>query len=431
MLLQSVYAIVDLAYVGRLGSESVAGLAVSFQVFFIVLAVAQVISTTALSNVSQAYGRDDVAGARTFFSSYMAIATVVGIVAAAVALASANTYVTTFTEDPGVMVEALAYFKVNTLTFLTQMLLIAFGFNFRGSGDFITPVKVMVASVLTNVILDPILIFGPGPLPAMGIAGAAWATVIGQTVGIVAYAVSLARQRDPRALRCVKPVITWHLIKDIAVRGGPAGIQFLMLSALMGVILGAMKSHGAIWTATAGGGFRVLQQTILPIVALSSAAAAISGQNLGAGKIERIREASITAMRWALIYGTIMCFALFFGARLWARLFAEPHELDVVQLYFHWSAPTTIAFALAFVPTFVLQALGKAILPMAAGVLRILFLIIVVFGVIVPRGMEPQWVFGAAMLSAFVEGIPGVWLLFASIRGLQRKKDQEASVAAE
>ncbi len=404
MLLQSVYAIIDLAFVGRLGETAVAGLSISFQVFFIILAISQIMATTALANVSQAYGAGRFAEARGAFSAIVVVATVVGAVAGVGALATADVYVATYTADGPTAEAALSYYRINCITFFSQVMLIVIGNGIRGSGDFVTPMRIMAVSVLTNLALDPLLIFGIGPFPRMELAGAAVATVISQFVGLTIYVFVLFRGADERNMRLTKPAWSRALFVQMWVRGAPAGVQFFLLSALLGIILGAMRSHGPMWTASAGGGFRVVQQTLLPMVALGSAASAVAGQNFGAMRFDRVRESTWTALRWATTYAIVVCAMLFAGARVFGLIFAEDDSLDLAATYFHWSAPLTIAFAWTFVPTYVMQALGRAVLPMMAAITRLSVLALLVFALLGPIGASPKWVFGAATLSAFVEG---------------------------
>jgi len=427
MLLQSVYALVDLAFVARLGKEAVAGLSVCLQVFFVVLALGQVLAVSALAGISQAYGSGKFKQAWGLFSAFLLISIGLGLVAAVGAFFGADTYVSWFTDDPETHRQGTIYFKINALTFFSQLVLIVIGNAFRASGDFITPVKLMVVGVLVNLVLDPLLIFGLGPFPRMEIAGAAWATVISQCIGLAGYGIYLLRDRGERGLRLGAPAWSKRFFLHLVTRGLPAGLQFLLMSVVLGVVLVAMKPHGALWTATAGGGFRLLQQAILPMVALGSSTAAIAGQNFGAQIPARIREATTTASRWMLAYSVVLCVLLMVGGRLFGRLFADtPTGLDAAVLYFYWSAPQLLGFAVSFVPLFVLQALGQAVLPLLAALARMALLVALVFGLIVPQDWGPAMVFGAATVSTYLEAALCRWFL---AKKLERIEQEHAAAA--
>jgi Na+-driven multidrug efflux pump len=292
--------------------------------------------------------------------------------------------------------------------------------------------RIVAISIAINAGLDPLLIFGLGPFPELGVAGAAWATVISQLGAVVAYATLLGRRRaDARGMWWTRPALSRALGKRILLRGVPAGVQFLLISVVLGLILVAVKPHGAVWTAVAGGGFRIMQQTFLPMVALGSAAGAIAGQNLGAGQPLRVRQAALVALRWAVVYGAVMAALLMVGGRVAGLLFARGQaELDLAVEYFRWSAPTVFAFALAYIPTFVLQASGRALLPLSAALVRLAALAVGLFVVIPACGLDPLWVFGLQSAAALLEGVLGVGLLAWFLRRLSRQPPAAIAPAA-
>lgn len=426
MGLQSVYALVDLAYVRQLGEASVAGLSVSFQAFFVVLAMAKVVGTTLLARVSQLYGKQELDEARRVFTRYSAVATGLGLFAALFAFVSADTYVSTFAEDPAAISEGLAYFRICSLTFFIQLLLIVFGDGLRASGDFVTPVRLMVGSVVLNIVLDPVLIFGLGPIPALGIEGAALATVISQSLPLLLYVRRFVRAPSGRDLCWVMPGTDPKLLSDLLRKGLPAGLQFFLISAVLGIVLWKVKPHGAAWTASAGGGFRVIQQSFMPVVALSSAAAAIVGQNLGAGNSSRVRRAALGSLGLGVAYGLFTSLMLFLGSD-WAGLLfiKDPSWMPVAETYFTYSAWLGTCVALSLVPTFVLQAAGRAILPALAAVFRVSLLVLLVLGV---PDDQPEWVFGLTTLTALLEGLLDTGLLIWFLHGLPPDTDTQMGV---
>jgi putative MATE family efflux protein len=422
MLLQSAYAIVNLVFVSRLGPQPVAGLAISFQAFFIILAISQSIATSTLADVSQAFGAGRVNSARRAFSGYSVIGAIVGVASAIIAYLTAPHYVRFFTDDQEVYRLGLSYFEINALSFFLQVQLILYGNGLRGSGDFDLPMKLMGLSVGMNLILDPFLIFGIGPFPRLGLTGAAWATVIAQSLTLVIYARVLLRPRGELEIAWCRPELSRRLVASVLSRGLPAGMQFFLISAVMGIVLYGVKSHGASWTASAGGGFRVLQQTFLPMVALASAAAAITGQNFGARLPGRVREVVRRALRWGVIYSATIGLLLFVGARIAARIFAaNAAEVDTAAVYFYWSAPTTVAFALTYVPTFVLQAAGQAIWPLLAAIIRVVGLALIVLLLVPAYSLPPEWIFGAQTITSWIEGAIDLGLVLSFVRRIQRE----------
>ncbi len=419
--LQSLYALIDLAFVGRLGAVSVAGLSISLQAFFLVLAAAQIIAAAALARISRLYGADEIESARRAHSAYVVVAVCAGCVVAAIAWLTAPIYVAAFTDDPAVFAEGLIYFRVNAATYFSQLLLIVIGTGFRASGDFRTPVKVMAASVLVNLALDPILIFGMGPVPALGLAGAAWATVIAQAIGLTVYLWLAGRPGDERALRWRRPALSVDMVREIFTLGLPAGLQHLLLSAVLGIVLTAVKSHGPAWTAAAGGGFRIVQQTILPVVAISFAASALAGQNLGARLPDRIVRTSRVAVGAGLVYGLIVGLLLFVFARTAGLVFATGAEqLDVAETYFRWSALLPISFAASLIPARLMQGVGAAMPALAAALVKVAVLWIAVVVLVPALDLAPAWIFGSMTAAALVEGAIDIVMLWVVVARLPR-----------
>jgi putative MATE family efflux protein len=409
MTLQSLYAVVDLIFVRELGDAAISGLAVTVQAFFIILALGQVLGQTALAEISQAYGQGDLKHARGAVSSYAILSLGLGIPAAVLAYFGAEAYVGVFTDDPAILEQGVAYFEISAPTFLLQLVIIVFSTAVRASGDFVSPMRIMIVSVLLNAALDPILIFGAD----LGIRGAAWATVIAQTVSCMTYVWRLSRaDKDPRALRFGRPAFRGGLLRRIASRGVPAGIQFFLIFVLLGVILAGMKPFGGEWTGASGGGFRILQQTWLPLVTLASAAAALTGQNFGARKGPRVAETAKVAMRWGLIYGTVATVVVIALAPLLAHLAAESDtQHDYATTYFYLSAPMLLAFSLTYIPTFMLQAVGKSFLPMVSAFIRVGLVAVYTLIIVPALGGTPETILIVATLASFVEGVLGVILL--------------------
>ena len=419
MTLQSAYALVNLVFVTQLGDRAVSGLAITIQAFFIILALGQVLGQTALADISQAYGRGDLGSARSALTSYSLLAVALGLVTSIGAYLGAERYIGAFTDDPEVFAQGVAYFEATAPTFLLQLLIIVLSTSVRASGDFVSPMRIMVVSVLLNAALDPVLMFALD----MGIAGAAWATVIAQTLSCLFYAYRLrpAMQRDGRGLSWGRASFPRDLLMRIASRGVPAGIQFFLIFVLLGIVLAGMKPHGPDWTGAAGGGFRILQQTWLPLVTLASAAAALAGQNFGARSLERVAHTSSIALRWGVIFGLCATTLVFFGAPLLAHVAARGEaQLAHATTYFRWSAPMLVAFALTYIPTFMLQAMGRSFLPMLAAFLRVGLVALVTFVLVPHLAWPPEAIFLATTLSSFVEGLLGVLLLRRFLRSFAR-----------
>jgi len=185
MLFQTLYVLVDLYWVGRLGTEAVAAVAISGNLLFIVLAATQMLSVGTTTLVAHAVGRRDRERANLVFNQAQVLSAVVGIVFLALALALKKTYAEALSADAvtrDLTDQYLAWFiPSQALTFL----FVAMGGALRGTGNFRPGMIVQTATVIINIVLAPVLIFGWGTGRPMGVAGAAVATFLAILIGVV------------------------------------------------------------------------------------------------------------------------------------------------------------------------------------------------------------------------------------------------------
>lgn len=411
--LQSVYALVGLVWVGLLGEDALGGLSIGLQVFFVVLALAQIVATTALADLSQDVGAGRLEHARRTYAGYLAVAAALGVVSSIAAFAVAPAYVAAFTDDPGVYAAGVTYFRWSAPTFLTQIVLLVLVQGLRAAGDFTGPLRVGVATVLLNLVLDPVLMFGWGPLPALGIGGVGLATFLCQGVAIAVLAATSAGPRS--ALRLTAPRVDRAMVRALVTRGLPSGLQFLLMSVAMGAMLYAMKPFGGTWTATAGAGFRIVQQAILPMVACSTAAAAIAGQCAGAGRPERVRAVSLRAVQATLAWAVLAVGAAELATPWLAAWLAGGEEAGPAELYLHRAAPALFGFAVSLPATFVLQALKRPGLPLAAALVRVALLGAAAAMAGPAGGVTPAAMFLVFTVSAWLEGLLDAWQLLRAL----------------
>jgi putative MATE family efflux protein len=407
--LQSVYALAGLAWVGRLGEPAVGGLSIGLQAFFVVLAIGQSLGTTAMADLSQDMGAGRRDHAARAFSGYLVLALALGVLASIAAFAVAVPYVSAFTADPEVLAEGVSYFRWSAPSFGTQLVLLVLVTGLRATGDFTTPVRVTATTVVLNVVLDPILMFGLG----MGIGGAGLATVICQAIACSWLLWALLRGDG---FRLGRPRLDAEMFRAVATRGLPAGLQFLLLFVSMGLILSAMKPFGPAWTAAAGGGFRLVQQAILPIVAIGTAAAAMVGQNAGAGRPERVRRTVWTALGGALAWSVAAIAVVQAGAPWIARVFASPDELGPATTYLRVASPALVGFAGSLPATFSLQALKRPVLPLVAAAVRLALLAAVCLAASPTGAIGAVAVFATFALGAAVEAAIDVGMVVFALR---------------
>jgi putative MATE family efflux protein len=269
--------------------------------------------------------------------------------------------------------EGVSFFRVYCGTFFLQVMLISLSFAFRAVGDFIVPTLISAVSVLLNVALDPLLIFGLGPFPALGVAGAALATVLAQTVGLAGYLWLATASRRNTLLVIRRPFFwDWKIAGRILRIGLPAALQFILFTVSLLITFRYLRPLGGDATAAAAVGFRILQSALLPGVAIGAAVSSLVGQNYGAGQYSRIRS----AMRWGLLYVAVVFSAEFAlvaaNPAFWVSLFArEPSVVAVGAQYLVIMGLTMPVYSIYFIATFSFQGLGRTTAPLAGTAVRL------------------------------------------------------------
>ena len=287
MVMFTVYLMVDLYFVGRLGPEAVAALSISGNAFFIHLGFSAILGTGGMALIAQAFGRKDYDYAARVFKQCILLALIVGVVEATVGLMIAPAYLKYFGGTGKSLEWGIQYFQIFVISFLFMILLYTMGNCYRGMGNTKTPMIIMLQANLMNIVLDPILIFGWLGLPGMGVRGAALASVISQIYALAIYGYLLFVKESHINIKG-KWQLNLGIIRKNLYIGVPSGLNHFLLAANLLITFRVIGDYGTAALASIGIGFRILQAIYIPVIAVASAMAAIVGQNFGANKYKRI-----------------------------------------------------------------------------------------------------------------------------------------------
>ena len=199
----------------------------------------------------------------------------------------------------------------------------------RSSGDTRTPLMIDLGAVTLNAVLDPLLIYGFGPIPAMGVSGAAWATVLAQTVMLAGYLVAAARghRAFPLSRHAEGPPVR---IGGMARVGMPAALIGMLFSVVYIAFARSASRYGAASLATIGIVNRIEAIMFLTATAIGTAAAALVGQNLGARRPERAVETIRTGVRWIVVISLVLTAVLMAFPHVFLGLFTADPEVHTV-----------------------------------------------------------------------------------------------------
>lgn len=295
-LVRVVQQVVDLFWLGRLGGDAVAGVSLAFPVLTLLFALAvfaPFVGTQVL--VSQRVGSDDDPGARRALAAGLLVALVLGVGVGLVAALLSGSLVRLLTATrPGggaVVGMATAYLQVSALGLAAVTLGDTVEAAFVGHGDSRASLWMNVVAVGVNVLLDPVLIFGLGPVPAWGVAGAALASVLGAVAGLAIGGALVARGRNGGMLAVVRPPLAD--LRELLDVGVPvAGQQLARQSVRVVIVVVVFAASGAAGLAAYLLGARVASVAFVPAIGLQQAAQSVVGQNVGSGSPDRAARAT-------------------------------------------------------------------------------------------------------------------------------------------
>lgn len=393
MAFQTFYFLVDLYWVGRLGTEAVAGVAVAGNLTFVVLALTQMLGVGTTVLVSHAAGEKDQMRARLVFNQSQVLALATGALFLLVGLAARVPYSNAMSADAATAKVAADYLLWFIPAMALQFALVAMGSALRGVGSFKPGTVVSIATVVLNIILAPVLMFGWGTGYELGVAGAAIASLISIVVGIIwlttyFYADNSYLQFD-RADR--KPRLDiWRKLLGI---GLPAGFEFALTAVYLVIVYTITRPFGPAAQAGFGIGMRLVQAFFMPAVALGFAVAPVAGQNFGAKKAQRVKE---TFRNGAIMVSVIMFLLALLCHLLPAAMIGmfskDPAVIGVGEEYLRIISLNFVASGLIFVASSMFQAMGNTVPSLVTSAMRII--LVAIPAIIISRmpGFQLRWI---------------------------------------
>ncbi len=328
------FNLVDTFFVSKLGVKELAALTFTFPVIMVIASLALGMGVGASALISKALGEGDHYKVERVATDGLLLAVVMVAVLAGVGLATIKPVFSALGATPEIIVLIEQYMKIWYMG-VVFVVVPMFGNNaIRALGDIVTPSVIMLIAVFVNVIIDPLLIFGIGPFPKMGLAGAAIATILARAVTfVVSFYILYKREKIitfklPRAEELIR---SW---KQVIYLGLPtAGTRMIMPLALA-VVTRMIASFGAASVAAFGVATRIEMFAMTLIFSLAVVLGPFIGQNWGAGLIDRVRGGIKFSKRVCLIWGAIVFvfFAVF--ARPIASVFnGDPEVVDKVVFF--------------------------------------------------------------------------------------------------
>ena len=357
MLFQVLYNVVDTAFVGRLGAESIAALTFSFPLFFILIAINTGIGTGMSSVIARYLGAKKKKAAENAAMHGLYICIFFAFVVLVLGLVSLRPLFILFGATGNVLELAMGYMTI--VLFAIFFMFITFILNriFSAQGDTKTPMKIQVFALVLNIILDPIFIYYFG----YGVKGAGIATLIAFFVGSLLF-IYYTWKKSYLRIHFDSFKLDFSILKEIFTIGAPASIMMLLMSFYTIFINRFMAYFGTDYVAALGISFRLESVAYMPIIALAMALLTLVGMFYGAKEFKLLREVVFYGIKIGVIFGSVMGLILFLFPALFLRIFTS--DVNLLNLGSGYLRIIIFMFPLmgiGMVISRVIQAMGRGL----------------------------------------------------------------------
>jgi len=358
LIVNTLYMLIDLYFVSRLGKEAVAGVASAGTAMYITMSVAQLVGVGSLSLISHAVGRKDQADAQLVFEQALSLGLLIGVLFLVIGYSLGGWAVSRIASDAQTASQARIYLFWYLPALASMFVNAPLGSALRASGVVGVPTMIQSATVVINAILAPILVMGFLTGHPMGVAGAGLASTVAALFGAGAFAVSFNRSQKYMHLHsALHP--KWVVWKRIIAIGLPATGEFAFIFITTAVAYWAIKGFGPQAQAGYGIGARTMQAVFLPAMAIAFATGPIAGQNFGARHAQRVRD----TFRHAAIMGGAIMLTITLLCQISPHLLVQPFSNDpaviaVATEFLRIASWNFVAVGLTFCCSGMFQALG-------------------------------------------------------------------------
>jgi len=403
--------IVDTWFVAQLGEKELAAMSFTFPVTFTLVSLGIGLMAGTASVISRVLGRGDLARVRRLTTDASVLGTILALALSMIGLLTIDALFLALGAGPDILPlirDYMVTWYAGFFFFLVPM--VGLG-AVRATGDSRLQSRIMIASALANLVLDPLLIFGLAGFPRMELQGAALATVIARGLG---FAVGYW------ALHFRKQLITYSVpgamefvssCRQVLHVGLPAAGTNMIIPLASAVVVALLARHGSNAVAGFGAATRIEQIVLVPYFAMSSMIGPFVGQNLGAGHYHRIERALALSTGFCLASGLGIAVVLAASAPFLMRQFTDHPEVIHTGVMYLWIVPVSFGTAgMVMVVNAAFNGLGRPLPAVAVSTLRMAVLY-VPLAWLLANWMGPAGIFAAAALANIVSGI-AAWLWF-------------------
>lgn len=362
MLFQTLYFLVDLYFIGRLGEAAIAGVGAAGNVQFVVLAATQTLRVGTMAVIAHAVGRKDRADANLIFNQSLILAAACAVATLVGGLLLVGPYMQTLAADAETTEAGLAYLYFYLPGLACQFALAAMAAALTGTGITKPPMVAQMGIVMVNTVLSPILITGWGTGRPLGTAGAGLATSISTLMGVIFMTFYFVRLEKyvvfDRKLLLPRLSAWWRILRI----GIPTGGEFALIFVYMAVTFWAIRDFGAAAQAGFGVGTKVTQAIMLPAMAIAFATGPVAGQNFGGRRFERVRRTFLESAKIGSALMLVVTLICQWRPEFFVRAFSQdPSVVAIGAEFLGIISFNYIASSLIFTCSGMFQGLGNTI----------------------------------------------------------------------
>jgi putative MATE family efflux protein len=404
MVFQTLYFLIDLYWVGRLGTSAVAAVGIAGNMTFIVLALTQMLGVGTTTVVSHAVGRKNHVEAHLLFNQSQVLAMTTGAIYFVIAMALRLWYSRAMSADAQTAALAASYLLWFIPAMGLQFALVAMGAALRGVGNFKPGMIVGTVTVIINMVLAPFLIFGWGTGHPFGVAGAAISSLIAIVVGIVWLATYFVNGESFLHIDFSTWKPRFDLWRRMLAIGLPAGFEFAIMALYVVLVYSVTRPFGAAAQAGFGIGQRIIQAGFMPVVALGFAVAPVAGQNFGARQAHRVKNTFKDGAVMASVAMVLFAILSHIAPESMVRVFSkDPAVIAVGADYLRIISWNYVASGLIFVNSSMFQAMGNTVPSLMTSTVRIVIVAVPTLILAARPDFQLRWIWYLSMGSVLIQ----------------------------
>ncbi len=367
----TMFNVVDSWYGGRLSTSALAAMSLSFPVFFLILAIGSGVSTGATTLIGNALGRKDHEEARRYLSQSLSFALLIALLLTAAGLALAPKIFILMGARGEYLSHALSYMNVifaGSAFFLLNYVMNAI---LNAHGNTLAYRNFLIGGFFLNLIMAPWFMYGGGWVPPLGLAGIALATVLVHCLGVLYLFSQLSKTGSMPSFLLADLIPRWSYFRELFRQGFPSSMNMMTVSLGIFIITWYVGRFGEQAVAAYGIGTRIEQIALLPVMGLNMSTLALTAQNFGAERIDRIRE----TVRVSLRYGVLLALsgtaaALLYSRELMGLFTTDRSVIDIGVGFLTVEAYVLPAYVLLYISVSAMQGIKMPLFGLIIGLYR-------------------------------------------------------------